>query len=351
MTAPKCLYLLLLLTLFSAVYGQSDVKKKSIKSKNTSKVEKYTSYLFVYFIGDEKKTGKDGEEIRFALSKDGYHFKALNNNQPILDSKKISLSGGVRDPHILRAEDGKTFYMVATDMVSAMGWDSNRGMVLMKSTNLIDWQSTAIHVPTVFPEFSAVLRVWAPQTIYDDKTKKYMVYWSMKTGNEPDKIYYAYANKDFTGFETHPKQLFFSPTNNACIDAEIIKFKDKYHLFFKTEDQKPGIKKAVSTSLTEGYQLESDQYLQQTTDPVEGAGVFKLNNSDEWILMYDVYTKGRYQFTISNNLSDFKAIDNEVIMDFHPRHGTVMPITDREAKALFAKWKSKEDKTPIVNKE
>ena len=114
MNVPKCLYLLLLLTLFSAVYGQSDIKKKSLRSKNTSKVEKYTSYLFVYFIGDEKKTGKDGEEIRFALSKDGYHFKALNNNQPILDSKKISLSGGVRDPHILRAEDGKTFYMVAT---------------------------------------------------------------------------------------------------------------------------------------------------------------------------------------------------------------------------------------------
>jgi len=351
MNVSKCLYFLLLLTSFSATYGQTDIKKKNIDPQKNSKVDKYTAYLFVYFIGDEKRIGKDGEEIRFALSKDGYHFKALNNNQPILDSKKISLSGGVRDPHILRAEDGKTFYMVATDMVSAMGWDSNRGMVLMKSTNLIDWQSTAIHVPTVFPEFSTALRVWAPQTIYDDKTKKYMVYWSMKTGNEPDKIYYAYANKDFTGFDTHPKQLFFSPTNNACIDAEIIKFKNEYHLFFKTEDQKPGIKKAVSANLTEGYQLVSDQYLQQTTDPVEGAGVFKLNNSNDWILMYDLYTKGKYQFTISNNLSDFKAIDNEVIMDFHPRHGTVMPITDREAKALFAKWKSKEDKTPIVNKE
>ena len=55
------------------------------------------------------------------MSDDGYNFKALNSNQPILSSEKITESGGVRDPHIMRANDGKTFYMVATDMVAAKG--------------------------------------------------------------------------------------------------------------------------------------------------------------------------------------------------------------------------------------
>lgn len=58
------------------------------------------------------------EAIRMAVSLDGYNYKALNGNQPMLDFRVISSTGGVRDPHILRCEDGKTFYMVVTDMVS-----------------------------------------------------------------------------------------------------------------------------------------------------------------------------------------------------------------------------------------
>lgn len=304
-------------------------KKSTVVGKN----ENCSAYLFVYFTGNSK----EDEQIRFALSSDGYNFKALNQNKPIISSEKISLSGGVRDPHILRCEDGKTFYMVATDMTAALGWDSNRGMVLLKSSNLVDWTSTAIHIPTVFPEFKTVNRVWAPQTIYDPVVKKYMVYWSMRSGNEPDKIYYSYANKDFTALETLPKQLFFSPDNKACIDGDIIYNAGKYNLFFKTEGNGDGIKKAVSIKLTEGYVL-LDKYLQQTTDAVEGAGVFKLNNSNSWILMYDVYKKGRYQFTKSDDLEHFKVIDQDVSMDFHPRHGTVLPITAKEAARLTNKW-------------
>jgi hypothetical protein len=54
--------------------------------------------------------------------------------------------------------------------------------------------------------------------------------------------------------------------------------------------------------------------------------------------MYDVYKKRHYQFTKSDDLEDFKVIDNEVTMDFHPRHGTVMSITNKEAKRLRKKW-------------
>lgn len=294
---------------------------------------KPTAYLFTYFTGN---TGNE-EAIRFAISKDGYTYKALNDNQPIISSAKISSTGGVRDPHILRSADGKTFYMVATDMVSAKGWDSNRAMVLLKSTDLVNWTSSIINIQQRFPGNENLLRVWAPQTIYDAKAKKYMIYWSMKHGKGPDIIYYAYANTDFTDLATEPKQLFFSPTNGSCIDGDIIYDKGKYHLFFKTEGGGNGIKKAVSNQLTTGYVLE-DKYLQQTKEAVEGAGVFKLNNSTDYILMYDVYMKGRYQFTRTSDLENFKVIDQEVTMDFHPRHGTVLPITQQELDRLMAKW-------------
>lgn len=293
----------------------------------------YSSYLFVYFTGNSI----NDESIHFAISKDGYRFIALNQNNAVIDSKAISSSGGVRDPHILRAADGKTFYMVATDMISSKGWNSNRAMVLLKSQDLVHWTSSVVNIQQRFPGNETLQRVWAPQTIYDKAAGKYMIYWSMKHGNDPDKIYYAYANADFTGLETEPRQLFFSPTNGACIDGDIVYKDGQYHLFFKTEGDGAGIKIAVSNKLTSGYVL-NNRYVQQTKDPVEGSGVFKLNDKEGYILMYDVYTKGRYQFTYSKDLVDFKVVDKEVQMNFHPRHGTVMPITSEEANRLLQAW-------------
>jgi len=316
----------------------STTKNSKKKIATLSTKDKTSAYLFVYFTGNRKEE----EQIRFALSSDGYNFKALNQDNPIISSEKISLSDGVRDPHILRCEDGKTFYMVATDMVCSKGWNSNRGMVLMKSTDLLNWTSTAINIPTVFPaEFGDVQRVWAPQTIYDPSVGKYMVYFSMLKSEKGDydKIYYAYANKDFTALETTPRQLFFNPNKTSCIDGDIVKAFGQYHLFYKTEDTEKGIRKAVADKLT-GEWKPVGGMMQQTTSPVEGAGVFKLNNSNDWVLMYDMYTSGRYQFTKGADLEHFKVIDQDVTMDFHPRHGTVLPITADEAARLTNKWVS-----------
>ncbi|WP_245552115.1 glycoside hydrolase family 43 protein [Chitinophaga pinensis] len=294
----------------------------------------YSGYLFTYFTGNDKSK----EQICFALSDDGYHFKALNGNQPVLRSTDISETGGVRDPHILRGADGKTFYMVATDMVSAKGWNSNRGLVLMRSSDLIHWTSTAINLQTKYAGQDSLLRVWAPQTTYDAQAKKYMIYFSTKYGHQPDKIVYVYANKDFTDLEGEPKQLFFNPEQAACIDGDIQQKDGKFYLFFKTEDRRPGIKIAVSERLTTGYKMQSNDYVQQTDKPVEGAGTFRLNDGSGYILMYDMYTSGRYQFTKTTDFKTFKAIDEDVSLDFHPRHGTVMPVTAEEMARLRSAW-------------
>jgi len=169
-----------------------------------------------------------------------------------------------------------------------------------------------------------------------------MIYFSMKHGRDPDKIYYAYANKDFTGLEAAPRQLFFHPTGGACIDGDIVPKDGKYYLFFKTEGEGAGIKVAVSNTLTGGYVLRNP-YVQQTTDPVEGSSVFPLNDNKGYILMYDVYTKGAYQFTRSTDLEHFAVIDDQVTMNFHPRHGTVMPITTKEYERLVSQWLSFDD--------
>jgi hypothetical protein len=294
----------------------------------------YIGYLFAYFTGNRVTQ----EAIHFAVSMDGYHYFALNDNSPVIDSKEISSTGGVRDPHILRCENGTTFYMVATDMTSSKGWDSNRAMVLLKSDDLVNWTSSVVNIQQKYAGQEELKRVWAPQTIYDKEAKKYMVYWSMKHGNGPDVIYYSYANTDFTDLETEPKQLFFPQNGRSCIDGDIVYKDSLYYMFYKTEGHGNGIKLATTQSLTSGEWDEKEGYKQLTTEAVEGSSVFKLSNSDTWILMYDVYMKGEFHFTQSKDLENFTPAEFDISMNFKPRHGSIIPVTRWELQRITDKW-------------
>lgn len=297
--------------------------------------EPYAGYLFTYFTGNHI----DQEQICFALSDDGYNFHALNDGRPVLDSKQISSTGGMRDPHILRAEGDSCFYMVATDMVCANGWDSNRAMVLMRSTDLVNWTSSVINMQKKYKKQENLKRVWAPQTIFDPEAQKYLVYWSMQYADGPDIIYYAYANPEFTDLEGEPRIFFLPEDQKSCIDGDIVAKDGSYYLFYKTEGHGDGIRIAQTNSLTSGHWIENPEYKQCTEDAVEGAGTFKLIDQDKYILMYDVYKKGRYEFTETTDLEHFSVVPQEVTMDFHPRHGTVIPITAAERDRLLEAYK------------
>lgn len=336
----KKLYLIFSLFLASTILTQGQCYKFGPEEKD------YVAYLFTYFTGNNMEE----EAVRYAISQDGYNYLTLNNNQPVIDSKTISKTGGVRDPHILRGEDKKTFYMVLTDMVSANGWDSNRGLILLKSTDLINWQSTAINIQERFAGHEDLLRVWAPQTVYDKDAGKYMVYWSMKHGqHSPDIIYYAYANADFTDFEHEPKVLFMPKNKKSCIDGDIVLKDSTYYMFYKTEGHGNGLKLATTDNLTSGNWTEYDDYKQQTKHAVEGSSVFKLINSDTYMLIYDVYMNGSYQFCESTDLKNFQVIDHKISMNFHPRHGSVIPITRNELRAITEKWGMPEGYPSIPN--
>lgn len=311
----------------------------SAKSKVPSENE-YAGYLFTYFTGNNND--KEEEAIRFALSENGYDYVALNGNKPVIKSSLISETGGVRDPHILRGPDN-CFYMVVTDMVCANGWDSNRGMVLLKSCDLVNWTHSSINIQKKYSGQENLKRVWAPQTIYDPKKKKMLIYWSMQHGNGPDIIYYAYANKDFTDIEGTPKPFFVPKDGKSCIDGDIVNKDGVYYLFYKTEGHGNGIKVATTRDLTSGKWTEYPDYKQQTKEAVEGAGTFKLIGEDKYILMYDVYKKGGYDFTESTDLQHFENVKRNVTMNFHPRHGTVIPVTAAEMTRLKEKWGDSED--------
>lgn len=299
----------------------------------------YSHYLFTFF------PSNDDENIYYAVSDNGYDYTVVNKNKAVVSAQDITVMGGLRDPHILRGEDGR-FYMVATDMRCALGWSSNRGMVLMRSDDLIHWQTSTVHFPTRYAGtyFANVTRVWAPETIYDPVAKKYLIYFSILTndGTVPyDKVFYAYANEDFTDLEGTPTYLY--DRGGATIDMDIV-FNENdglYHAFYKNEGA-GGICQVTATSLTAPEGQEGSQWskpsgtLQQTTEAVEGAGIFRLIDSDDWILMYDCYMNGHYQFCSSPDLFQFTFRKNTTTQGaFTPRHGTVIPITEAEYQKLL----------------
>lgn len=188
-------------------------------------------YLFVYFTGNETSQ----QQICHALSSNGVDFSPLNGGNPVIASDTISVIKGVRDPHILRGPDG-WFYMVATDMDWTKGKWSNRGIVMMRSRNLIEWEHHTIdfHQRFAGQEAAKVDAVWAPQTIWDSSAQKYMIYFSLhseKEGPYPqDAVYYIYANSEFSDVEGLPKRLFEYPY--PTIDTDIVVDKSGiYHLF------------------------------------------------------------------------------------------------------------------------
>lgn len=307
----------------------------------------FAGYLFAYFEGSGEPMKQ--EQLRFAISQDAKTWYALNGNQPIIASDTISESGGIRDPHILRGEDGN-YYIVATDMFTVKnGWKENPGIVMLKSADLVHWTHSKIVLAKDFEEhFADAYWVWAPQTIYDRSVGKYMIYFTLqRTGDNRQSLvtYYAYANKDFTGFESEPRVLFRS--KYGCIDNDIIERNGVFHMFYKGnikdasgKEVQNGIQQATSKKLLGPWKEDFkfiDAYANSNTG-VEGSGVFKLNDRDEYVLMYDLYGSGRYEYQTSKDLKTFSEKPLSFKKDFFPRHGTVCSVTAEELERLQRQW-------------
>lgn len=357
-----CLGVFFVINSFAAcMVKQSDAENNvepsdSSRCKELTDSEPFTTYLFAFFSNNTPY----GEQIRYAVSNNGFDYTSLNHGKPVIASDTIALTHSIRDPYITRGKDGKTFYMVMTDMRSSNGWQSNDGLILMKSNDLLHWQHTAIDFPTRFPNLKGFDRdnlhaVWAPQIIWDESKEKYMIYysigrhdWSYPT-EDPDfdqpwfKLFYSYVNDDFTDI-TEPQLLFDFGT--AAIDGDIVydRANHQYLLFFKDEGRsvmngdfrtRNGIMRATSPSLTGPYKIEWRHVHVENQYPVEGSSVFPLIGSDEYILMYDCYSKGYYQFCKSKDLKNFTFVQNtKTHGDFTPRHGSVIHITDAERNLL-----------------
>ena len=304
-----------------------------------SAAAQYSHYLFAYFTGNTL----EGQQLHYAVSDDGVNFSPLGDGRPVIASDTIALSGGIRDPHLMRGNDGWC-YMVLTDMDMAKGKWSNRGIILMRSHDLIHWEHHRVHFPARYPgkPFAQANAVWAPQTIYDPATGKLMVYFSLhseKDGPFPrDAVYYAYATPDFSDLEGDPRPLFVY--HNPTIDADIVRDETGlYHLFFNTWGGPDGLQRRQYTFRNlhdqQSWTLLPGHMQAPGGLSSEGSTAYQLMDGT-WMLSYDCFKDGVYQFCrISDDWQHFTLVhETKTDGKFTPRHGSIIQITEEEYRVF-----------------
>ena len=287
-------------------------------------------YLFCYFTGNEP----ENESVHLAISEDGYHFDALNNNEKIMTQtlgKKCC-----RDPFIFRDENN-LFHIIATDMRCYDGWSSNNSMIVWDSKDLIHWENERIIDFSQFEETKSADRVWAPQVIFDKFRNEYMIYWTHNNADDDlDTItWYAYS-KDLKTLTTKPKVLFKPKSGLCAIDADIIEVNGRYYLY-QADGEKEGICYAVADRPDGPYFEPDDNKVSVADTALEGNCIYRILGTKKYVMIADKFRAGGYFMQETDDLISFKKVDDFSLDHLHPRHGSMLHITDDEYNRLIEK--------------
>lgn len=282
-------------------------------------------YLFSYF----KDNGQDG--LHLAYSNDGYHYQPLKG-----DSSFLKPTAGkdklMRDPCVIRGADGQ-FHMVWT-----VSWNE-KSIGYASSKDLIHWTEQQT-VPVMEHEPEA-RNCWAPELIYDDRTKEYMIYWATtikgkfpETQDNAENAYnhrmYYVTTKDFKTYT--PAKLLYEPGFNV-IDATIQQDKQQYVMFLKDETRTPpqkNLRVAFSKSLTGPYTKAGPPITGNYW--AEGPTVAKVNG--QWLVYFDKYREHAYGAVASTDLKTWTDASDKVSFPKGARHGTVLTISQAELNKL-----------------
>jgi hypothetical protein len=306
----------------------------------TAKQSNYSGYLLAHFIGEQP----DGEQIYFAYSEDGLHWKDLHAGLPVLRSEQGEM--GVRDPFLVRSPLENKFYLIATDLriANGKGWEAavnagSRDMIVWESADLVQWSSPWA-VTVGVPEAGCV---WAPEAIYDEASEEFLVFWASAT-QEPheqsrkQKIYSA-RTRDFRAFTTPDKYI---ERDNHVIDTTIIAHNGHYYRYSKDETTK-NIRVEKGTSLAHDAFTDLHAPVLESLLGVEGPQIFKLNGGEEWCLIVDRFAEGKGYLPLL--ASDLDSGEFRIVPDgsfdlgkTKKRHGGVLPITAAESMRLLAAY-------------
>lgn len=326
----------------------------SISVANASE-NNYTAYLFAYFKGEGLA---QGEQIYFAVSRDGLHWTDINSGNPVLTSSLGEK--GLRDPFIMRSADGSRFYLLATDLKihgnndwTAAQSNGSKSIMVWETGDLINWSQQ--RMCRVAPDGAGC--TWAPEAVYCEEIGEYLVFWSSKiptsqnlsNNDNTHRVYYC-TTKDFKAF-SEPK-LWMELKNQqgrtiSVIDATVIKVGELYFRFKKneaTESHAPGMPSTGKYVVMEKSNSLFGPWTEVSSDLsrisyVEGPTCFKMNGEEKWCLFLDDFGgKGYYPLITSDLSSGLFSQPSDFSLPSVMRHGSVVNLTEEEYSALMSKY-------------
>lgn len=317
-----------------------------------------TAYLFVHF---REKTTPDGEQVHFALSRDGFHWEAVNQGLPVLWA--YYGSRGVRDFTICHCRSTGKYHIIATDLSLAYGmrnefhhsWDAisrcgSKYLAHWESDDLVHWSEQKLEAIGC-EEFGCM---WAPEITYDARNEDYVLHWSSShTSNDygPKAIYYS-RTKDFHVFT--PPALLYRKEDSGVIDSAMFEEDGWYYLFVKSEGSPEKLIELRSKCITGPFERVKafDQSMADCESGLYEAPTAVRLDDGRWCLFIDYYgVRGKGQGYIpyvANSLAsgrftrfgaereDNSTACSEAAFSFPYgfKHGTILPITPEDYERI-----------------
>lgn len=305
-------------------------------------------YLFVHF--KEKRT-PDGEQVYFGLSKDGFHWEAVNNGYPVLWS--MLGEKGVRDFTICRSNENK-FYILATDLslsysmrrVYGDSWervvhDGSNNLMMWESEDLCHW-SEQKELPIRTPGSGCC---WAPDIIQDKATGEFLIHWSSPMVDKDYRMGIFYTRtKDFKTF-TEAKVLF-EKEDSSIIDSCMVEEAGKYYLWVKSQNNPGSVLMYCSDNITGPFermtQFEPEmEGLKGGAVTYEAPTACRLPDGGYNLFLDWFGVKGAGQGYVPFHADDistgvFKRCDADCSAPYGFKHGTILPITEEEYNRIKA---------------
>ena len=141
-----------------------------------------------------------------------------------------------KDPHVVWFKDHYLMYYSVTPYKDEQGKSHGLGIGIAKSSNLSDWERIGEVAPDPDATYEAKGYGAPCALVIDDKVH---LFYQSYGGGPKDAICHAWSTDGihFTRNATNP---IFRPDGDwncgRAIDAEVIKFKDNYYLYFATRD-------------------------------------------------------------------------------------------------------------------
>ncbi|MBQ9251068.1 MAG: glycoside hydrolase family 43 protein [Clostridia bacterium] len=314
------------------------------------------NYLFVHF---RETTSPEGEQVYFAISRDGFTWEALNDGQPILWA--YYGDHGVRDMTIVRDRHTGRVHIFATDLSLSYGmrgkyrhsWDvintdGSKALAHWWSDDLIHWSEQEL-IPLGDENYGCL---WAPDIIFDPENDDYVLHWSSSHRSNhfgPKAIYYS-RTRDFTTFSA-PK-LLYRKEDSGCIDSAMYEEDGKYYLFVKSEKNPSRMIELVSDHVTGPFaRVESfDEAMLAVQEGLYEAPTAVRLEDGQWALFIDYYGvrgagQGYVPFLAPSMASGaFVRSDKAFHFPYGFKHGTILTITEEEFDRMKAReWKDVED--------